>query len=240
MSMHINKTLKARNLATLRGPRKIYGIVLHDTAGSGTHGDTKYLATDPERRGISVDFTVERDGTIYQLNPDPRTAYTSHAGRNTKFKNYVNGQVNRATIGIEICQKANLSLIPLWPDAQVKAVAELCAKLCIDYGIKKSDITTHQLIIRDGSRTDPRKWPFTLFWTYFNRSFAELVAQDDEMTVEEIVKMASKIKHQVSPGDTLYSLAKKYETTIEKIKALNNMNTASNAIYVGTELIVKD
>lgn len=52
------------------GRLKIVGIVLHDTAGNGGHGDTKYLAHPTDGRRVSVDFTVERDGGIWKLNPD--------------------------------------------------------------------------------------------------------------------------------------------------------------------------
>lgn len=227
--MNIITDLVAKNLATFRSKRTIRGIVLHDTAGSGKHGDTIYLANDPENRGISVDFTVERDGKIYQLNPNPLKFFTSHAGRATKFRGFVNAQVNRVTLGIEIVQKANLSLLPIWPLEQVTAVAELCAHLCKTYNLTKDDITTHQLIITDGSRTDPRKWPFQDFWSYFN-DFARRNAPE----------LAGKIKHTVALGDTLYALARTYGTTIEKLKALNNMNYPSNEIMVGQILAVKE
>lgn len=228
--MNIIKTIKAKKLAEGRTNRNIRGIVLHDTAGSGGHGDTLYLANDPEKRGVSVDFTVERDGKIYQLNPDLRKCWTYHAGRSTRFKGLRNGEVNRGTIGIEITQKANLSLIPMWPEEQVKAVAELCAYLCNEFGLLKEDITTHQLIITDGSRTDPRKWPFTKFWEYFN-NYAIGIGN---------THLSGKILHEVKVGDTLYSLAKKYGTTVEKIKDLNSMFTASNAIRVGQYLLIKE
>ena len=215
------------------GPRKVYGIVLHDTAGSGTHGDTKYLATDPEQRGVSVDFTVERDGRIYQLNPDLRKRWCFHAGRHTSFKGLSNGQVNTGTVGIEIVQKANLSLTPVWPDEQVNAVADLCAWLCGEFELKKEDITTHARIITDGSRSDPRKWPWDLFWSYFNQ-YAQ--TGKDGSTAH----LAEKVVHEVRSGDTLSSLSRLYQTPIETIKALNNLETRSDVIYVGQVLTVKE
>jgi N-acetyl-anhydromuramyl-L-alanine amidase AmpD len=236
--MNINKSLRARNL---RGPlaisRGIHGIVLHDTAGSGTVGDVHYLATDPEKRGVSVDFVITRDGTVWQLNPDPRRFYTFHAGRHTRFKSGVNGQVNAMTIGIELSHKANPALQqPLWPTEQVQAAAELCKFLTLTYNISPEDITTHAKVITDGSRSDPRQFPFPQFWAFFNG--------DDHLTGEPAPPQTTDIGIEkyditVKDGDTLWGLAQTYHTTVEQLKLWNNLNTASNVITVGQALRVK-
>jgi N-acetyl-anhydromuramyl-L-alanine amidase AmpD len=145
----------------------VLGIVLHDTAGSGKHNDTKYLSNPQDGRKVSVDFTVERDGSIWKLNPDLRAYYCNHAGRATLWHGFKNARVNSVTIGIEIVQKSNLSLSPLYPEAQVNAVADLCAWLSATYSIDNSNITTHRQIITDGSRSDPRKFPFEDFWVRY-------------------------------------------------------------------------
>lgn len=233
--MQINTSLRAKNL---RGPqsRRVRGIVLHDTAGSGTVGDVHYLATDPEHRGISVDYVVTRDGTAWQLNPDPHRYYTFHAGRHTKFRDMINGGVNAGTIGIEISHKADPSKQdPEWPSEQVQAIADLCKMLCKDYGLTADDITTHAKIITDGSRSDPRKFPFSEFWARFNgdTEIAAPIAPADN--VGNIVVYDIEVK----AGDTLWGLAQKYKTTVEAIKSLNDMNTTSNMITVGQHLRVK-
>lgn len=145
----------------------VLGIVLHDTAGSGAHNDTLYLTNPQDGRKVSVDFTVERDGSIWKLNPDLRAFYCNHAGRETSWRGFKNKQVNAVTVGIEIVQKSDLSLHPLYPDAQVSSVAALCAWLTSTFGLQAADITTHRQIITDGSRSDPRKFPFDTpngFW----------------------------------------------------------------------------
>jgi N-acetyl-anhydromuramyl-L-alanine amidase AmpD len=197
------------------------GIVLHDTAGSGTIGDVRYLADPSDGRSVSVDFVVTRDGGIYQLNPDLRNNWTFHAGRSTSFKGLRNGSVNKGTIGIEISQKADLSLKPTYPGAQVQAVAELCAYLCGEFGLTREDITTHAKIITDGSRSDPRQFPFA----DFNNLFAAASGQ-------------KQMTYTIAAGDTLYGLAKKFKTTIEELKKLNGMNTPSNVIVVGAKLLI--
>ncbi|TDX46446.1 D-alanyl-D-alanine carboxypeptidase family protein [Orenia marismortui] len=42
--------------------------------------------------------------------------------------------------------------------------------------------------------------------------------------------------YTVKPGDTLYNIAKKFETTVVKLKSLNNLN--KDIIYVGQNLVV--
>lgn len=204
------------------GDRRIEGIILHDTAGSGKINDVKYLAAPGDGRKVSVDFCVNRDGQVYQLNPDLKKHWTFHAGRATKFKGFKSGDVNKHTVGIEIVQKADLSLKPLYPAAQVKAVADLCLFLCSTFGLTKDDISTHARIITDKSRSDPRQFPFTDFFEYFNSSGNH-----------------QPVRHTVGKGDTLFSLAKKFDTTIEEIKKLNGINEASTVIKVGDSLIVK-
>jgi len=228
------RELTAKFLGRLSGKRKVKGIILHDTAGSGTHGDTKYLA-DPsgDGRKVSVDFTVERDGKVYQLNPDLEHNYTYHAGRATSFKGLSNQDVTRYCIGIEIVQKAKMSLIPKWPVEQVKAVAILCAQLCETFKLDKSDITTHARIITDGSRSDPRDWPFAQFWALFND-------YSSRRTTTSGVLLSEAVSHHVKNGDTLYGIARQYATTIEKLKALNGMESPSTNIYVGQTLLVKE
>lgn len=102
-------------------------------------------------------------------------------------------------------------------------MAELCAHLCEKFDLSKDDITTHAKIITDGSRSDPRRFPFDKFDDFFNAISAR----------------QETVRHTVVAGDTLYSLARRYETTVEEIKRLNSINEASNLITVGQVLIVK-
>lgn len=225
---------KAKNLGLRYGAIK--GIVLHDTAGAGTENDVKYLATDPEHRNISVDFVVLRDGQIYQLNPYLDSRCTFHAGRNTKFKSMVNASVNQGTVGIEISQKANIKLSsPIWPREQVEAVAELCVWLCSKFRLEKTDITTHAKIITDGTRTDPRLFPFDEFWAYFN---GHAVVSDQNPETQN-TSLASKIFHTVQTGDTLTDIAHHYHKSIEELKVLNSIEN-ENLIHVGQKLQITE
>jgi flagellum-specific peptidoglycan hydrolase FlgJ len=53
----------------------------------------------------------------------------------------------------------------------------------------------------------------------------------------EIIKVNSGVvRHIIEKGDTLYSLSKRYNTTVEAIKDLNNLST--NDLALGQELMI--
>lgn len=229
--MNINKSIRAKNYG---GPntvkRTVQKIILHDTAGSGQLGDVNYLANDPEKRGISVDFAITRDGTIWQLTPNVKTCWTFHAGRNTRIGSAINGRVNQISVGIELVHKAKAHLqLPLWPTPQVQACADLCRWLCEEFNLTPDDITTHAKIVTDGSRSDPREFPFPQFWAMFSQT------QVAELT-DPVPVTAPLSTYTVVAGDNLWKLAQRWQTTVEALKSVNNMNTASNTIIPGQVL----
>ena len=59
----------------------------------------------------------------------------------------------------------------------------------------------------------------------------------ENFTVEEEVLENTSISHQVVKGDTLYSISKKYDTTVEALKELNNLK--DNTLSIGQLLKVK-
>lgn len=232
--------LKAKHIRD--GRPGILGIVLHDTAGSGTHNDTLYLANPSDGRKVSVDFTVERNGSIWKLNPDLAKFYCLHAGRATKFKNLINNAVTRATIGIEICQKADLSLTPTYTDTQVKSVAQLCAWLVTRYKLTTSDITTHRNVITDGSRSDPRRFPFEggggfwhHYWEAMGKSEEHAVSETMPKTPDPELKQRT---HNVAAGDTLSSIAKKYYSKAASWTLIQKANGLKGTVIVPGQVLI--
>lgn len=209
------------------GRTKVTGICLHDTAGSGTHGDTKYLANPSDGRKVCCDFTVERDGSIWQLNPDLDKYYTPHAGRRTAWKDLTNNQVTRSLIGIEIVQHVKLNLTPTYTFEQIKATAHLCAWLVEKYGLVPADITTHRQIITDGSRSDPRQFPFEgkggfweFYWMFFGQN-AEFIVSE---TIQKVPEKGKKT-YNVKEGDTLFSIGIAHEVHWQHIKSVNGLKS---------------
>lgn len=235
--------LRAKNLNTRKS--KILGVILHDTAGSATHNDTLYLAHPGDGRPVSVDFTVERDGSIWKLNPDLMKFCCNHAGRATSFKNLRNGQVNHATVGIEIVQKVNLSLKPLYPEAQVRSVAELCAWLTEEFGLTSADITTHRNVITDGSRSDPRLFPFEgsggfwqLFWQAKGKGSEYQLSQLIQKTPTS--KEEERRQYTVVEGDSLWSIVKRAlgeKNTQARIKALVELNPGADKMILPGQVL---
>jgi membrane-bound lytic murein transglycosylase D len=63
------------------------------------------------------------------------------------------------------------------------------------------------------------------------------VAAAEEVAVETAAEEASQIVHRVRAGDTLFGLARKYQTTVDKLKAWNRL-TSSN-LRVGARLVIQ-
>ena len=60
---------------------------------------------------------------------------------------------------------------------------------------------------------------------------------DDVLDKKRRVSKTANLSHEVKKGDTLYSLSKKYETSVENIKRLNDLS--DNTISLGQVLIIK-
>jgi N-acetyl-anhydromuramyl-L-alanine amidase AmpD len=133
-------------------------IVLHHTGGH-LAGDLATLTSKASR--VSADFLIDIDGTIYKLNPQLTQYVTWHAGV-SEYKGRKN--CNSFSFGIE------LSHIPgnVWPDAQVKACAEVCRWLVSKFG--PLDITSHREVARPvGRKSDPENFPWVRFSKHFHR-----------------------------------------------------------------------
>ena len=125
-----------------------------------------------------------------------------------------------------------MSLSPVWPDVQLKNAAELCVQLCNLFKLRKEQITTHSHIITDGTRTDPRNFPFDSFWFFFNR-LANMP------TVEKInPALGEPIIYEVRSGETLAKISKRFGRPIEALKALNVL-TRRPTVNAGQKLIIQ-
>ena len=87
-----------------------------------------------------------------------------------------------------------------------------------------------------GYATD-RKYPqklISLIERYRLYSYDEQVLKGKKS--ETIVASSGVLRHVIVKGDTLYSLSRRYKTTVEAIKNLNNMST--NDLALGQELMI--
>lgn len=249
--MQINQSIRARNIGSrliIGGKPFVGGVCLHDTAGSGTHSDTLYLAGPGDGRVVSVDYTVERDGAVYELNPDIVNKCTFHAGRATQWKAagrvFRNHAVTQVLIGIELVQRAAIAQSsPVWPAEQIRSAAQLCFGLCRRFNLTKEQVTTHAQIITDGSRSDPRQFPFDSFWFYFNQYGNAAPGEGNDTNAfipgPAADPLTNNVIYSVVAGDSLWKIAKQFSTTIEKLKADNNLSGPSNTIRPNQKIIIK-
>ncbi len=232
--------MRARYLGDGR-PDGIVGVVLHDTAGSGGHGDTLYLANPTDGRTVSVDFTVERDGSIWKLNPDLEEHHAYHAGRATRFKGLVDGAVNRGTVGIEICQRDALPPSEPYPPAQVASVAAMCAWLTERFRLTTSDVTTHRQIITDGSRSDPRRFPFEGPGGFWERYWALKGRDEAFRTADAMTKTpdadAPERTYVVRRGDTLAAIAKRVYGRASAWERIRDANQLTGTVIVPGQVL---
>lgn len=138
------------------GKNDIDTIVLHHTAtGTGTtKGVIKWFQNPASQ--VSAHYVISKSGTIYQMVLDSEKAW--HAGT-SMFKGRSN--VNDFSIGIEMINKGDNK--DPYPDAQVRAVAQLCKRLMTKHPkIKIDRITDHKAI--NSGKIDLRKnFPLSRF-----------------------------------------------------------------------------
>lgn len=58
------------------------------------------------------------------------------------------------------------------------------------------------------------------------------------LIVNNVEESNGKVKYKTESGDSLWSIAKKYNTTVEELKKLNNLK--NNNLHIGDELVVID
>lgn len=131
-------------------PGAISAIVVHHGAGTRT-SDLGWLC-NPDS-GVSTHYYVCRDGTIYQLVSDNRTAW--HAGKATI--------TNEQSIGVETEHTTDPDL-PIqhtdWPSAQLDALTWLLNDKRDMYQIPLSRIVSHRAIaLPAGRKSDPAHAP---------------------------------------------------------------------------------
>ncbi|UHS61829.1 N-acetylmuramoyl-L-alanine amidase [Agrobacterium vaccinii] len=94
-------------------------IILHYT-GMGTADSALSWLCNPESQ-VSSHYFVFEDGRVIQLVPETRRAW--HAGKSVWDGS---NDINSRSIGIEIANAGHPAGLPDFPEAQIRAVIELC------------------------------------------------------------------------------------------------------------------
>lgn len=196
--MKITETnLQFRNALTKRS--KTNKIVTHHAAAKNCDAKTIHgWHLNNGWSGIGYHFVVRKDGTIERGRPIDKVG--AHCSGH-----------NSDTIGI--CFEGNFQEEKM-SDVQLKAGQELIAYLLDLYKLKKSDVVGHRDLM--ATSCPGKNFPFADMV-----NGADKVLNTDSKTTTTTTSKSTT--HTVKKGDTLYSLAKKYNTTVDKLAKLNNL-----------------
>ena len=180
------------------------GITLHHTAGS-VNGSISWCLNPISR--VSYHTIIHNNGDRVILAKDTQRAW--HAGVSS-FKGRSN--CNDFMLGIAFGGDTTKRTL-------TKEEIDSSAKWCIEkmnlWGFNIDDITTHKEV-SNGRKIDVD-----------NRAFKAVINR-----IEELLK--PKINYEVGRGDTLYSISKRFNISVQDLKRINNLT--SDVIKIGQKL----
>lgn len=209
----INVPAYSGNYTKGRNGRKIEAITIHHMAGVLTAKRCGELWQTKGRNGSSH-YGIGNDGTIGQYVDESNTAWTN-GNWNSNCKS-VTIEVSNSSVGgnWKVSDKALNSLI--------KLVADIGKRNNLGTLVKGKNVTWHSMFA-----------PTTCPGQY-------LLSKMDYI-ISEANKINKQMYYVVKNGDTLYGIAKKYNTTWQKIYADNKATIGSkpNLIKPGQKLLIK-
>lgn len=108
------------------------------------------------------------------------------------------------------------------------------------YGLKKAGYATDpkypNKLISLIERYQLQKYDAEVLGITFEEP-TQTIAKTEVKPLEKPKATTSDATHTVAQGETLYSISKKYNTTVDQLKAINNL--ADNAISIGQTLIIR-
>ncbi len=134
------------NYAERRGPG-IDMIVLHYTGMATAESARAWLCDETSK--VSSHYLVDEGGQVFALVGEDKRAW--HAG----VSHWAGiSDINSCSIGIEIHNPGHEGGLPDYPDAQIKAVIELCAGIIERHQIARRRVLAHS-DVAPGRKIDP-------------------------------------------------------------------------------------
>ena len=100
-----------------------------------------------------------------------------------------------------------------------------------------SNVKTYKVVSGDSLYSIAKKYNTTVDKIkILNNLESNILSIDQILKLPNDTNTSSAKTYKVVSGDSLYSIAKKYNTTVDKIKSLNNLT--SNLLNIGDELLV--
>ena len=217
---------------TLYGISNQFGVSVSDLANANNISINTPLQIGttiiiPSNEGINpsnyITYTVKKGDTLYSIAKKYETTANELIKIN-KLKN-TNLSIGQKLQIPEIYNEENSVSLPNYINYTVKKGDTL-------YSIAKKYNITPDIIIKDNSLQNTT---LSIGQNLKIRTTSEVI---EECYGEEYIppKENNAITYIVKRGDTLYSIAKKYNTTPEIIKNKNNLKT--NNLSIGQQLII--
>lgn len=108
------------------------------------------------------------------------------------------------------------------------------------FDLKKSDYKGWAKGLRKAGYATDRRYPEKLIGLIERYELYELdkeVLKGDYEEVVEVPEVANVATHTVQKGETLYSISRRYQLTVDRLKQLNGLR--DNIIEIGQELIIR-
>lgn len=156
-------------------------------------------------------YTVKKNDTLYKIATQNNTTVQ-------KLKDLNNLTTNTLTIG---------QVLTL-PSTEIITIPTTTS----EYTVKKGD-TLYSIAKANNTTVDKLKTQNNL--TTNNLTIGQKLKIPQTTT---IATPTTTVTYKVKPGDTLYSIAKAYNTTVNNLKSLNNLTT--NNISIGQSILINN
>ena len=198
--------------------KPITKITIHHMAGNLTVETVGNLFA-ATTRAASSNYGIGTDGRVGMYVEEKDRAWTSSSGDN-----------DHQAITIEV---ANDGGAPNWPvsDTALAKLIELCVDICKRNGIKQLNYTGDKA----GNLTRHNMFAATACPGPYLQSKFPYIA--NEVNKRLVVPVDGAIVHIVQPGETLYSIGKKYNVSHLTIQAINGISDPKS-LSVGQKLII--
>ncbi|PJN90604.1 DUF5776 domain-containing protein [Bacillus sp. mrc49] len=192
-------------------------ITIHETDNPGSTADADAharLQKDGNTRSASWHWTVDDKESVQSFDH----SYACWAGGTTKG--------NTESIHVEICVNEGGNY-----KKAVENAAKLVKKIMKDEGISILNVYQHNHWSGKNCPSKMRSGKYGYTW----KTFIELI-QSEESPTDSASPTDSKT-YKVKKGDTLYSISKNNDLTVDQLKALNSLK--SDVLSVGQALKLK-
>ena len=198
--------------------KPITKITIHHMAGNLTIETVGNLFAQ-STRNASSNYGIGTDGRVGMYVEEKDRAWTSSSGDN-----------DHQAITIEV---ANNGGAPNWPvsDTALAKLIDLCVDICKRNGIKQLNYTGD----KTGNLTRHNMFAATACPGPYLQSKFPYIA--NEVNKRLVVPVDGAIVHIVQPGETLYSIGKKYNVSPSVLQAINGI-VDPTSMAIGTVLII--